>query len=35
MKNIKIPGIFITSQNDNFVHYSHSELLYKEYAGKK
>ena len=35
MKNIKIPGMFITSHSDNFVHFSHAESLYKEYAGRK
>jgi fermentation-respiration switch protein FrsA (DUF1100 family) len=35
MQHIKVPGVFIASQNDNFVHHSHSELLYKEYSGKK
>ena len=35
MRHIKVPGLFVTSQNDNFVHYSHSEVLYKEYGGRK
>jgi hypothetical protein len=35
MQHIRVPGIFIASQSDNFVHHSHSELLYKEYSGKK
>lgn len=32
---IKVPAIFLASQLDNFVHYSHSELLYKHYGGAK
>ena len=35
MRQIRIPGIFLTSHHDNFVHFSHSEILYKEYGGKK
>lgn len=35
MQHIKIPGIFVASQSDSFVHHSHSELLYKQYSGKK
>lgn len=35
VQHIRVPGVFIASQSDNFVHHSHSELLYKAYGGKK
>lgn len=33
--SIKIPGVFVTSHQDSFVHYSHSQSLYKQYGGRK
>lgn len=35
VREIKVPGMFVASQRDSFVHHSHSETLYKEYGGKK
>lgn len=35
MEVIKLPGAFITSKNDKFINFEHSELLYKSYGGKK
>ena len=35
VRGISVPGIFIASHSDSFVHHSHSEILYKEYGGRK
>lgn len=35
MKNLKIPCMFLSGKNDNFVKPHHSNLLYDEYLGSK